>query len=118
MRTKLRAWDDVKKQMSYGKIEQFDDMLGFRFDHFETESPIYLEFTELHDKNGKEIYEGDVWSEGKSIGLIIYKDDGFEIDWKHNPELWSETLKYHAKHGKVIGNIYENPELLERNESS
>jgi hypothetical protein len=56
----IRAWDDVAKHMSYGKIVQYDDMLGYRFDHFETETPIYMWSTGLKDRNGKEIYEGDV----------------------------------------------------------
>ena len=32
MTPKLRAWDKEDKRMSYGEIEYFDDMIGYRFD--------------------------------------------------------------------------------------
>lgn len=54
----LRAWDDVAQKMLYAKPEQFDDMLGYRFEgHFETEKPVYMWGTGITDLNGKEIYE-------------------------------------------------------------
>ena len=73
------------------------------------------QFIGLHDKNGKEIYEGDIvtgWFDHEKItGNIFYGSDakfyiernglfGIELN---NAQDWTE----------VIGNIYENPELLE-----
>lgn len=71
------------------------------------------EYTGLKDKNGNEIYEGDLFKENKSTGEIKFEDGSFFIEWKVIKDFWSESLKYHAINGEVIGNIYENPELLE-----
>ncbi len=142
----FRAWDNIAKKMHYSKIEQFDDMLGFRFEHFETDKPIYMQYTDLKDKNGKEIYEGDIvkWVIPKGtvnpnvkfdplapiIGVEIgeISDDCefiSKIYWNSALGCWSlETDEYHkcmingaikrSQMMEVIGNIYENPELLEK----
>lgn len=68
-----------------------------------------MQFTGLRDKNGREVYEGDIL---KSHGLVlpIYIDDfhGLRFMWGKDQlcKAWAE--------GEVIGNIHENPELLHR----
>ena len=80
---KLRAWDDVAKKLIYARFEQFDDMIGYQFDeHFETMNPVYMWCTEMNDKNGREMWEGDcityagreyvvVWDSGRFIAETI-----------------------------------------------
>ena len=66
------------------------------------------QFTGLHDKNGKEIYEGDIVTDGVGKYKIIYdlKLAGYQpyCIFRDEPENYCE----------VIGSIYQNPELLER----
>ena len=135
---KFKAWDDIAKKMYYSETEQFDDMLGFRFKHFETDNPIYMEYSRLKDKNDKEIYEGDIivipyiTPFGKITNqynkkYVVKKKHGsfgFETEKEFIPLLnYIEQEKgeyipnvgnkviYKNFIGKVIGNIYENSEL-------
>ena len=112
---KFRAWDDVEKRMYYGNTEQFDDMLGFRFQHFETDKPVYMQYTGLKDKNSKEIYEGDILESNHKLFR-------FEVIWSEDWAMFTvkgdsvEALIRWATYCEVIGNIYENPELLKGDE--
>jgi len=78
------------------------------------------EFTGLKDKNGKQIYEGDVLINPKDIrGEIKYVPEyaAFLAYWKHDGECGYDYLdKGILMKCEVIGNIYENPELLKGDE--
>lgn len=76
------------------------------------------QFTGLHDKNGKEIYEGDITKGNHdTLGIIKYENFGFVIEalpYYENGILYDQPNYTHKdNHLEVIGNIYENPELLE-----
>jgi uncharacterized phage protein (TIGR01671 family) len=81
---------------------------------------IPLFFAGLLDKNGKEIYKGDVvsWSDGWNNykSSIIFENGAFRESRFKNP---LEEICHYWDNGKyieceVIGNIYENPELLKK----
>lgn len=74
------------------------------------------QFTGLYDKNGKEIYKGDIYNDCGEIGVIQLSD--FTVDdvydcGETNVFGWNCSGKPFYDCGEVIGNIHENPELLE-----
>ncbi len=131
---KFRAWDKERKTM----VEVLEITFMFEgkdgiwisgYDNDSIDHEIFpenlelMQFTGLLDKNGKEIYEGDILRQHKNKGTIftvIWDKDGIwrvkeliligpnEID-----DLSQDFLWRWAKVTEVIGNIWENPELLE-----
>jgi uncharacterized phage protein (TIGR01671 family) len=93
---------------------------------------VLMEYTGLYDKNGKEIYEGDillVTSEiytnfgktptgrfSKEYYEVIWKEDGWGYKVLRSDHTIEGTeikgLKVTTKYAEVIGNIYKNPELV------
>lgn len=71
---------------------------------------ILMQYTGLKDKNGEEIYEGDIlldpWNEGKK-SMVTFEEGHFNFGISY-PE--ADTIA--AGDSKVIGNIYEHPHLL------
>jgi hypothetical protein len=64
-----------------------------------------MQFTGLKDKNGKEIYEGDILQQGLVSGGVTKN----VVEWQVNKFSDSVLLT-----SEIIGNIYENPELLKQ----
>ena len=69
------------------------------------------QFTGLHDKNGKEIYEGDIIRHKDMVKPYHVIYDGHQF----TPNDGFRSLSY-PKHWEVIGNIHDNPELLKGGE--
>jgi uncharacterized phage protein (TIGR01671 family) len=95
-------------------------------DQFLAENHIQLmQFTGLRDKNGKEIFEGDVTTSNKQRGTIVGLQSGlvymdvreYEAFKRGSPVIIYEAVadnqtSSYLESCEVIGNIYENPELL------
>lgn len=78
------------------------------------------QYTGLKDRDGKDIFEGDVieggdYNDEDGYGEIIWDDDTarFAIIGRHGNNLISDFDNYYGHELRVIGNIYDNPELVE-----
>lgn len=119
---KFRAYNPRDKKIHYDitgiEIYENGKMSGVFIDgaFFLTEEVNLMQYTGLKDKNGKEIYEGDILRIKNSLieleGEVIWDtiDLSFEVYDKEND--CKEMLWYTNKEFEVLGNIYENPELL------
>ena len=72
-------------------------------------------FTGVFDKNGKEIFEGDILKSNKYITSVFYERGAYCVKFCRttNTTVTMNVISFIEKYKtKVIGNIYENPELL------
>mgnify|MGYP001561960651 CR=1 FL=1 len=104
---KFRAWDTFDNKMICNSEECIKLMLIPRPDRY-----IQMQFTGLLDKNGKPIYEGDILAGGEPIdgeprrGVIKWATTNYTAHYDFG------ILPSHI-YCEVIGNIWENPKLLE-----
>ena len=129
---KFRAWDTIGKQwlrITGFETAETDVSKGYTIfgkgaglfhdgDYVGSEGIILLQYTGLKDKNGKEIYEGDIvrfhYKTGVyKIGTVVWNDlfGSWDIDCQDFVSY--KSLGQYKSVSEVIGNIYENPELLE-----
>ena len=117
---KFRVWDKRETKGMSTKNMLYDAQLHHFWQDF-VDYPGYelMQYTGLTDKNGKEIFEGDIIIDTqKQKYEIIFDENHARYDLKVCGEnkLREQTSYftqiYEKKHIEVIGNIFENPELL------
>ena len=105
---KMYSWDEIGEMNSHGYLSLWNALIGM------TEHITMMDSTGLKDKNGIEIYESDYVATHDGVYLIEY--DCNELRYYLVRDEGGMTKKYPWYSGKyelkVIGNIYENPELL------
>ena len=124
---KFRAWGPNSKYMWSWKELVANDV-SVRWMQPSFGEKILMQYTGLKDKNGKEIYEGDVIKTpyyeaplsygpsievGDSIGQVVFNLEymAYVIDWDFNEGAYDGLCDFDESDIEVIGNIYENPEL-------
>jgi uncharacterized phage protein (TIGR01671 family) len=118
---KFRVWDKENKKMSkVGAIDwnlacseiitcntQYEKLYNGYHEDFDF---ILMQYTGLKDKNGKEIYEGDVvkadYAGSHPFGEIVYDSGAFKV------KIFDSPFFFYDCKVEVIGNIYENSELI------
>ena len=135
---KFRAWDKRFSEFvedffvsEDGKIykKSTDTGYGIAISKETSDKVILMQSTGILDKNSQEIFEGDVVSRNSGMpsvvefGKWIYEEDfgykikniGFYLNSSYDDDEFFQAMDYEdiRKNYEVIGNIYENPELLE-----
>ena len=126
---KFRAWceerekflqnqSEVRIEINSPNILKYNPLTG---GYYATDKIVLMQYTGLKDKNGKEIYEGDIiltvatsdYPEDTGIKKVIWNDDWFQFQTIIHDNGYGLPLLWGGyKSLEVIGNIYENPELV------
>ncbi len=114
---KFRAWDVQGRRMVYSFNMTSDGDVAFQYDEFlDGDAFILMQFTGLKDKNGKEIFEGDiVVYRGVSTVAVMFMGAFNLNEVRHDhlfrslPSIWEMGDKGEVE---AVGNIHENGDLL------
>lgn len=109
---------DYGNEMVYYLSENFDNGLWFQAvdSHIHKVLSPPTQFTGLKDRDGIEIYEGDILKNEKSTSgnfFVKFNVGGYDAVYKNNFTLCLHPVLHYHDGASIIGNIYQNPELIE-----
>lgn len=122
MITKFRAWDKLNNEMSVVEQINFNrgefESIGYGVSSLREANKIELmQSTGLKDKNGKEVFVGDIIKCTRGCPHEVYVEKEYGGTYIGGmPAIYLKGIREGyawTEHEEIIGNIYENPELLE-----
>ena len=122
---RFRAWDKIDERFikphnlcfnhgdSFYNDCTFVCVMGCDGNLFPKDRIILMQYTGRKDKNGKEIFEGDIFKIEKNIFKVgwFYEGAGFCL-YAYFKRCWQISQYNINRELEIIGNIHENPELL------
>jgi uncharacterized phage protein (TIGR01671 family) len=112
---KFRAWSTVSGSYDYFTMQEALLMNVERIGSKGiNEDLTYYQFTGLQDKNGVDIYEGDIVKKDSKICEVVFSKKAAKFCVRMPSHQWHGVVQkvYSIIGVEVIGNIHENPELL------
>ena len=106
-RFKFRAWDSIAKEYIFDSYALYELFVNDIDNSYQVE-----QCSGLKDKNGKLIYEGDIVTGFFNNNKVIWNKGSFCVD--DGSGVFDELTRSNEE-STIIGNIHENPELLEDN---
>lgn len=126
---KFRAWDKKIKEFHYFLTARCNDVFWYMV---KLEKMPLMQYTGLKDKNGKDIYEGDItqvfdnrhvvkygiarrdMASGWAVDIPCFYFDLISHEFKAFPIVKNIKGRHDLEDMEIIGNIYENPELVKQ----